>query len=350
MIHTMLPGAQENARDVYGLPGAMYPLLHFPLRCRQGLAHTNLTWEQDFGLNGIVCKPLWLYYRYTGDIGFLKELAYPVMSECARFMQAYLTEGSDGLLHLIPTVSPEHWGLTKNFERNKDCTSALTLTRYLLRASAEAATILGIDSAEAAAWKKSTGRLANYPTFQTETGPIWVDVDGAPPIRYNIPVPLTPVCWGDEIGLDSLPENIAIAKRTLEHIQKNPDDYSRINGWYLPARLGIPSEPTGPDHLLLSYQSIHIFPAVPPTGKIEMENYAAEGGFRVSAKRTFEGEIFDVRIKSNLGGNCRIFNPWNGKKIRIVKGNQEVPYLADEKDIISFHTINNETYNLNRTE
>ncbi|MDQ1327359.1 MAG: hypothetical protein QG641_639, partial [Candidatus Poribacteria bacterium] len=77
MIYTLLQGAKENARDVYDLPGAMYPLVHFPLRCK-GIAHTNLTWEQDIGLNGLICKPLWLYYRYTGDKDFLRNLAYPV--------------------------------------------------------------------------------------------------------------------------------------------------------------------------------------------------------------------------------------------------------------------------------
>ncbi len=70
----------------------------------------------------------------------------------------------------------------------------------------------------------------------------------------------------------------------------------------------------GTENLLLSYQSIHIFPAVPPEGEITMDNFAAEGGFRVSAVRSADGEIRDVQIKSSLGGICRITNPW-GKSI-----------------------------------
>ncbi len=175
LIRTLLPQAQENARDVYGLPGAMYPLVHFPLRCR-GVAHTNLTWEQDLGLNGLVAKPLWLYYRHTGDRAFLAEVAYPVLREGARFLLAYLSEEPDGRLHLVPTVSPEHWGLTPRFERNRDCTSALTLTRYLFRAAAAAADELGLDADESAAWLAASERLAPYPTFDTPDGPVWVDV------------------------------------------------------------------------------------------------------------------------------------------------------------------------------
>ncbi|MBU7004365.1 MAG: hypothetical protein HXS50_02275, partial [Theionarchaea archaeon] len=190
MIATLLPSAIENAQDVYSLPGAMYPLVHFPFRYR-GVAHTNLTWEQDLGMNGLVAKPLWLYYRYTGDMEYLENLAYPVLRECSRFVDAYLEEGDDGLLHIVPTVSPEHWGITPNFERNRDCTSALTLSKYLLNAAASAAKTLGRDDNEAEGWINSARRMAPYPVYKTEKGPVWVDVEGAPPIEYNIPVPLT---------------------------------------------------------------------------------------------------------------------------------------------------------------
>ena len=97
------------------------------------------------GLNGLVSKPFWLSYRYTGDRGFLRDTAYPVLRPYARFTATYLGEEKDGRLHLMPTVSPEHWGLTERFERNRDCTSPLSLTGYLLHAAASAAETLGTD-------------------------------------------------------------------------------------------------------------------------------------------------------------------------------------------------------------
>ncbi|MBM3241374.1 hypothetical protein FJZ31_34265 [Candidatus Poribacteria bacterium] len=355
MIYTLLAQAKENAHDVYNLPGAMYPLVHFPLRCR-GIAHTNLTWEQDIGLNGLVSKPLWLYYRYTGDNDFLRDLAYPVLSECARFCFAYLTEGQDGRLHVIPTVSPEHWGLTARFERNRDCTSALTLIRYLLLASATAAQILGKDVSEATSWKAAAERLAPYPTYTrqeprsptTEAGPVWVDVAGAPPIEYNIPVPLTPIFWGDDVGLDSPPEILALAKRTLDQINVWVPHRGYLDSCVRP-RLGIwyPDARVGPENLLLSYQSIHIFPAVPPEGEIIMENFAAEGGFRVSAVRTAEGEIHEVRIKSTLGEMCHVANPWPGRAV-VVTGTDgdKVIRTNSAKSHLSFATNPGERYGL----
>jgi hypothetical protein len=347
MIRTLLAQAQENAREVYGLPGAMYPLVHFPLRCR-GIAHTNLTWEQDMGLNGLVTKPLWLYYRYTGDKTFLRDVAYPVLRECARFNAAYLSEEKDGRLHLVPTVSPEHWGLTARFERNRDCTSALTLTGYLLRAACAAAEVLGQDPQEAASWKTAAGRLAPYPSFSTPAGPVWVDVAGAPPIEYNVPVPLSPVFWGDDVGLDSPADVLALANRTLDGINVWAPHRGYLDACVRP-RLGIvrPGAAMGPEHLLLSYQSIRLFPATASQGEIVMENFAAEGGFRVSAVRTGGGDIRDVRIESVLGGECRVANPWPGRAVEIAAADGSVLKPAEgDKPQVAFPTAKGKTYTL----
>lgn len=326
LVRNLLPMAEENARDVYGLPGAMYPLVHFPLRTR-GVCHVNLTWEQDMGLNGLISKPLWLYYRHSGDVEYLRELAWPVLQSCARFCRAYLSEEADVYLHIVPTVSPEHWGLTANFERNRDCLAALTLTKYLFKAAAKAAQILGVDAAEAREWRVASERLAAWPTFNSEEGNIWVDVADAPPIAYNVPVPLSALFWGDEIGLESRLDVQAMARRTLVHMRKQSYHESYIEGvhpGYLPvirARLGIWSENSElvPENFLLSYQTLRIFPCVPPTGEIVMENFAAEGGFLVSATRSAEGMIENVRILSRRGGLCRMANPWPGLGV-VVEG------------------------------
>lgn len=310
LIHNLLPGAEENARDVYGLPGAMYPLVHFPLRAR-GICHVNLTWEQDVGLNGLISKPLWLHYRHSGDLEYLRDLAWPVLRACARFCRAYLSAEPDGYLHIVPTVSPEHWGLTANFERNRDGLSALTLTKYLLKAAAQAATILGEDTNEAADWLKAAERLAPYPTFQTDEGPVWVDVAGAPPIEYNIPAPLANIFWGDDVGLDSAPDIQELARRTMRQIRIWPPHRGYLDGC-IRNRLGIWEDGARltPENFLLSYQTIRLFPCVPPTGEIVMDHFAAEGGFLVSAVRTAEGPIEDVRVFSRRGGVCRLANPW----------------------------------------
>ena len=346
LIRTLLPQAEENAADVYDLPGAMYPLVHFPMRCR-GIAHTNLTWEQDIGLNGLVAKPLWLYHRYTGDETFLRDVAYPVLRSCAVFCQAYLSEGDDGRLHLVPAVSPEHWGLTANFERNRDCTSALTLTRYLLLAAADAADVLGTQSDETAAWRSAANRLTAYPTYDTPDGPIWTDVLDAPPIEYNIPVPLTPVFWGDDVGLDSPRDVLEIAYRTLDRIDVWKPHRGYLDSCIRP-RLGVyrPEASIGAENLLQSYQSIRLFPAIPDGVDASMENFRAEGGFIVSATRNPLGGVSDVEITSICGAECRVANPWPGRAIRVsVDGTSAASRPIDDSHI-AFRTEVNRTYRL----
>lgn len=346
MIRTLLPQAKENAREVYGLPGAMYPLVHFPLRAR-GIAHVNLTWELDMGLNGLVSKPLWLYYRYSGDRKFLREVAYPVLSEGARFMMAYLHEEADGRLHIVPTVSPEHWGLTTNFERNRDCTSALTLTRYLLRAAVEGARILSTDRKEAAMWKAASERLAPYPTAAATNGPVWVDVAGAPPIEYNVPVPLSPVFWGDDVGPDSPPETLALARRTLDQIRIWQPHRGYLDSTIRP-RLGLLSKGAnlGVENFLQSYQAIRLFSAVPPDQEFAIEHFAAEGGFRVSAKCR-NAQISGVRIRSIVGGPCRVVHPWPGRAVVVSdRGGKKIALADGSSRFIEFPARAGITYQL----
>jgi hypothetical protein len=186
--------------------------------------------------------------------------------------------------------------------------------------------------------------MAPYPVHSTESGPIWVDVEGAPPIEYNIPVPLTPVFWGDDVGLDSDPGVLEIAHRTLDQIRVWKPHSGYLEGSICP-RLGVfrPGARIGPENLLLSYQSIHVFPAVPDGTEITMTNFAAEGGFRVSATRTADNEVRDVKIHSNLGARCRLANPWSGSQVRIQGPGVDT---KSRGPMLEFGTRPGETYEL----
>lgn len=51
---------------------------------------------------------LWEHYLYTGDLDFLRNVAYEFIRECAEFAMDNLFEGKDGYLHTGPSVSPEN--------------------------------------------------------------------------------------------------------------------------------------------------------------------------------------------------------------------------------------------------
>ena len=328
MLRTLLPMAQANAREVYACSGAMYPLVHYPLKAGT-VIHTHMTWEQSMEISALLAKPFWLRFQYTWDMEFLREAAYPVLREGARFYADFLKRSDDGLYHVYPTVSPEHHGITAGLELNKDSQSSIALIRYHLRATVQAAALLSADSKEADTWRDIAEHMPAYPTVDTPDGPIYTDVAGAQPMEYNIPVPLSAVFWGDDIGLDSPPEQVALAKRTLEKIKVWEPHRGYLRR--VRARLGIP-EPDGPlslDNVLQSYSGvIRLFPAVPADFEGGFENLGAQGAFVCSAEHNRKG-VSNVRVSSLAGNPCAVANPWPGDDVVVTDLDTTSPVPAN---------------------
>jgi hypothetical protein len=315
MIRTLLPMAQANAREVYGCAGAMYPLVHYPLKA-DSVIRTHISWEQSMEISALLAKPFWLRFLYTWDMDFLHDTAYPVLSEGARFYADFLHPGPDGVHHVFPTVSPEHRGITKDLEFNRDTQSSIALIRYHLRAAARAAALLGVDPVEAQRWLDIAEKMPPYPTVDTPEGPIFIDVAGAQPVEYNIAVPLSAIFWGDDIGLDSPPEQRAVAERTLRLINVWEPHRGYLKG--VRRRLGIfdPADGMALENLLQSHTGIlRVFPAVPPEFEGGFENLGAEGGFIVAANRA-NGRVQTVVLESLAGQPCIMAFPWpDGKTV-----------------------------------
>ena len=332
MMLALLPMAQANARDVYGCAGAVYPLVHYPLKA-DTVIHVNVTWEQSMEITALLARPFWLRFQYTWDMAFLRDAAYPVLREGARFYSDFLKRDEDGVYHVFPTVSPEHRGITKDLLYNRDSQSGITLIRYHLRAAAEAAKLLEIDSEEAARWLAIADHMPAYPTVDGVTGPIFADVEGGPPMEFNIAVPLSSVFWGDDIGLDSPEDQVALAKRTL----------SEINVWephrgYLArvrARLGIydANDRLGSEHFLQSHTGcIRVFPTVPEGFEGGFENIGAQGAFVVGATRGKDG-VTGITLESLAGNRCTVANPWANAAVRVsdITENADVAVSIDDR-------------------
>lgn len=353
LMELILPMAQTNAARVFGCRGAALPVATFPLKSER-VTHTNLTWELIVEMTAMNYKVAWLYFRYTWDMDFLKNRAYPLMREGARFYADFLKREKDGLYHIVPCMSIEHWGIWPKLSRNKDSLSALTLIKYLLRACASAACLLGEDSKEARKWKEIAEHLTPYPVYQgydvaLYEGSIFVDVAGAPPLPlYNTPCPLAAVFWGDDISLDGPADLLATALRTYKYLRIWQPHSGYLNRCIRP-RLGIyeAGAPIGPENLLLSYMNaIHVFPAVPQDRCIEFENLRAEGAFAVNA-RMKNGRITDLQIRSLAGNPCRVVNPWEGKPVLVTNLEKRRPVpLKKEGCYITFHTHREACYQL----
>ncbi len=329
LVEYMLPLAKNNAQKVYGCGGCMFTLVHYPIQSALPV-HTNVVWELSVEITALILKPFWQHYLYTGDREFLRTRGYPLLREGARFYADYVTLGDDGYYHVFPTVSPENWGITRNFERNKDSQSALSLIKYHLTACAEAARVLDVDPQERARWQLIAEKLAPYPRCDTPDGPIFTDVAGAPAlsIQYNIAVPLAAVFWGDDISLDSPAETIAIARRTA----------AKIKAWkgYVDGAKSRLGDITGGTQTLLSYRGvIHLFPTVAESYTGQFGPLLAVGAFEVSAARE-GGVVRRVRIKSRAGNPCQVHSPCLAGEVKVLDlvTRDVVPHTMDGGRIV----------------
>jgi hypothetical protein len=137
-------------------------------------------------------------------------------------------------------------------------------------------------------------------------------------MEYNIPVPLSAVFWGDDIGLDSPADQRAIAERTLRLINVWEPHRGYLKG--VRKRLGIwdPADGIALENLLQSYTGvIRVFPVVPADFEGGFENLGAQGGFVVAGERA-NGRVRRITVTSLAGQACVLANPWSSGKTAVM--------------------------------
>lgn len=387
LVAEYLPRAQWLARTLYGVDGAFYPhVIMFneppPNACKavNNRQYIHIEWAYTLGVTAFTVQNLWWRYEFAPDREYLANTAYPVLREVAEFYTGVLARyrGDDGYSR-PPTMSPEHWGWTPGLERNRNCTFDTALIAFSLKAAIRAAEILGVDTAKAETWREALTWLPPYPTHGDP--PLLVDVDGAPPTRYNIPIPSTVVFPGEQVHRRSDPALRDLVSRTVAGMESNGNNDLVINAMAR-ARLGMPDaydylrrealarlRPNGtltlnrntPEHrfnafghytemygaaaavcelLIQSHDGIiDVFPAWPRDQDAAFRTLRAKGGFLVSA-RLLDGAIEPIEIVSTAGGTCRIAAPWPKARLN------GTPHAPDGNGLVAFPTEPGGTYRL----
>ena len=83
---------------------------------------------------------------------------------------------------------------------------------------------------------------------------------------------------------------------------------------------------------------IYLFPSWPEEWDATFK-LAARGGFLVNASKV-KGEIQWVEIESRLGGECKLSNPWPGKKLDLYRNTKKSELLSGS--LLTFSTEQNE--------
>ncbi len=392
LMFEYLTRAKWLSNKVFSMDGAYYPHVMYayepedPAVCksRLGRQYIHHVWGMTIGVNGFSVQPMWWRYKYDPDPERLKNIVYPVIREVATFYAEFIEqcEGGDAI-RLGPSVSPEHWGWTKNLDRNYNCTFDIALIRYTLNAAIEAAQTLKEDEVLVRRFEKALQRLPDYPLYG-EDEPIVVDVQDAPPIEYNISVPSTPVFPGDVVSWWSPDVEKNLFKRTIEGLKWNGNNATVMLA-VARARLSMPgsqewleteikartrSNATLALNRLVPHQRfndfghyteqfgvgmaisellmqsvddiIRIFPALIPGTKASFTDLRAQGGFLVSAEGSVEN-VSGLQITSLYGGQLRLLSPW--PKIEAGRNDQNYSSVKpDKRGVVTIQTKAGDTW------
>jgi len=398
--HTMDFQLKETDAN-YGVPG------HFVRWHPESAPYGKFNWFNPYtGLHfnpGLEVSHNYLtYYQYSGDEAFLKDEAYPVIRGICEFFSNVLHKEWDGLYHLDPASALETWWLVR------DPADAMDGIRAIFPEFIKLSEKYSCDGDLRAKCKEILSALPEPPRGLWLGGKVFdlsADVyapaarvgtyterrNGETPQLYRIfPFGLS--------GIGS--EDIELVKRTFEKrvVNNLPAGWSQDGIWA--ARLGLaeesarivkeqaklknsfryggwksgddvswPEDDTIPAHerlstnpfldaggnsaftlqemLLQSHNGIiRILPAWP-------ENWSGifrlrtEGGFLISAGIE-KAKVPFVEVKSLLGKECVIENPWQSNKAIVRKGEDII--LESDKRELRFNTDKESIYIIEPTD
>ncbi len=334
----------------------------------------------------------WQRYEYTGDRNWLAERAYPMLKGAAEFYVHYphLDTDKDGKIHLNNTSLHEHlWGC-------RDCVDDLALMRGVLKTAAHAARLLDRDEDLQERWTEIANQLAPYPTNQTPEALGVLDSDRVTLAQGVGPAALIRAWHGTESPRLRMAEQFDLLTLESERdelwqlvqntFEAHPGTAAYLAGKpgnetgrypVIAARLGrsdaiarvLPlwlerwhGEQDFPNRFLFSGDDIsvqgygifsdalqqalcqsiapgpgaepviRIFPAWPRDWDARFK-LLCKGGFLVSAsiEKTC---ISEVSIESQLGGTCRIRNPWFPGKAAMTRNGQALAACAESLLIV----------------
>ncbi len=159
------------AKDMYGASGWFSCLASNPF----GRVTPSASTPESQFINGVLdplagawmVMNLWDHYEFSGDEVFLKERLFPLLKGASEFILDVLVEGPDGLLHFVPSASPENAFIDPETGRNIRITATstyhLSVIRAVFTATSASAEILGVSDAVVERIAKTQGRLPGFP-------------------------------------------------------------------------------------------------------------------------------------------------------------------------------------------
>jgi len=336
------------AKEHYGARGWV---LHHNFDIWRGAAPINNANHGIWVTGGAwLCQHLWWGYEFGGDRNFLEKDAYPIMKEAAIFFLDYLVEdptGKDKYLISGPSNSPERGGLVMGPTMDHQ------IIRTLLKNTAEAARILGVDKDLQKQWTETARRIAPNQIGSQGQLKEWFYTE-APKTGHRHVSHLWGLHPGVEIHPRTTPELAEACKTTLKFRGDGGTGWSKawkINFW---ARLldgdhsykmlaealrgntypnlfdahppfqidGNFGATSGIVEMLLQSRGkdIEILPALPSAFKSgKVSGLRARGGFVVDIEWK-DGKLVAAALHSLLGADCNVLYKERTRQLHLKKG------------------------------
>jgi alpha-L-fucosidase 2 len=236
LVEGLRVSGAQTAREMYGIDGWVAHVV------TNAWGYSAPGWGLGWGMfvtGGVwIALQLWEHYRFTRDQSFLRERAYPILRDAARFFLAYMVEHpTKKWLVTGPSNSPENWFIApdtgKPCSDSMGCTCDRVLVYALFSACTQASELLGLDEKLRGQVLNARDRLSPLQIGKHGQLQEWLeDFDEAEP-NHRHTSHLIALYPEDQITPDRTPALAAAARVTLERRIQQPNwedtEWSRAN-------------------------------------------------------------------------------------------------------------------------
>jgi alpha-L-fucosidase 2 len=226
-MESLAPDFRTNAKNIFGLRGASYPL--FP---DKGVgasfyytAHSAFgVWPYWISTGGWRLRQFWDHYLVTGDVEFLRNRVVAALKELALFYEDFLTAtDKNGNYMFVPSISPENMPVSIDPSGPVLINAAMDIAvcREVLANLIQASEILGSDPGSVPKWKDMLAKMPPYLLEQDGTLKEWAWPTLQERYAHRHVSHLYGAWPGDEIDPDRTPQlaraaEIACRRRTFD--------------------------------------------------------------------------------------------------------------------------------------
>jgi len=378
----MVDIGRKLARDYWNCRGTYIAIAGYPFPVEHDTYGTGNCARMAY-MTGWIANHYWIRYLYTRDLDWLREHGYPVMRDCALFYTDFLKKWDDGRYHAFPSIQGEQFYSAKP-EDYTDQPQVLRHARYCFQSAIQAGELLGEDTDLRADWQDRLDHMVQTDDldamgFSDEEKrryrlnlPEFTSLD----MGHSIPQPgvKTPFlatgnrgAWmGGTNGLP-WPWMLFLRARAFEPDAAVDSIRHIARSWQLPSGvlramsagshgfIGTYGEGMGiiapiQEMMLQSWDEvIRVFPAWPKALDASFTTFRAEGAFLVSGSWR-DARVQEFSIHSELGGPCRVENPWPGEFLVTDDTGKAVRVSAEPRNVLAFDIEAGRTYRFSPTK